>query len=272
MDWLNILTEITQRIKTTVVPLIKTPIADKTLGMGAGGDPKKYIDVQAENALIETLIENKIDFTLISEESGIKKYGSNPLYYVTADPVDGTTNILRGLPFACTSVAVSRTPHLDSVEAAVVADFFHEVTYLAQKQVGSYRNRQKISPSKTTSLKEALIGLDLNSCEIEEIYKRLEGLLTEIKHIRHLGANALELCYVADGTTDAFIDVRGRIRTTDIAAASLIVQEAGATITTLENTSLTHSLDPGQRLRFVASGNENLHRRIIGIMEKAHKT
>ena len=271
MDWFEILTETTQRIKASVVPLIKTPTADKTLGIGAGGDQKKYIDTQAENALIETLIENKISFTLISEESGIKKYGANPLYYVTADPVDGTTNILRGLPFACTSVAISRTPRLDSIEAGVVADFFHDVTYLAQKQVGSYRNYQKISPTKTTSLKEALIGLDLNSCGIGEIHKILEGLLTQTKHIRHLGANALELCYVADGTTDAFIDIRGRIRTTDIAAASLIVQEAGAEITTLGNTPLTNNLDPGERLRFVASGNEDLHHRILGIIEKANK-
>ncbi|MCW3979883.1 MAG: hypothetical protein NWF11_00205, partial [Candidatus Bathyarchaeota archaeon] len=163
MDWLEILTEITQRIKSLVVPLIKTPIADKTLGIGAGGDPKKYIDIQAENALIKTLTEKKVDFTLISEESGIKKYGANPIYYVIADPVDGTTNILRGLPFACTSVAVSRIPRLDSIEAGVVADLFHDATYLAQKQVGSYRNYQEISPTKTTSLKEALIGLDLNS-------------------------------------------------------------------------------------------------------------
>jgi myo-inositol-1(or 4)-monophosphatase len=272
MDWLKILTEITERVKASVVPLIKTPMADKTLGVGAGGDPKKYIDIQAENAIIETLIENELDFTLISEESGIKKCGVNPLHYVTADPVDGTTNILRGLPFACTSVAVSRTQRLDSVEAAVVADFFRDVTYLAQKQMGSYRNGQKISPSKTTSLKETLVGIDLSSSASEEVQKRLKGLLAEIKHIRHLGANALELCYVADGTTDAFVDIRGRIRPTDIAAAALIVQEAGATITTLENTALTHSLDPKERLRFIASGNKNLHQRIIGIIKRANKS
>ncbi|MCW3981452.1 MAG: inositol monophosphatase, partial [Candidatus Bathyarchaeota archaeon] len=156
-------------------------------------------------------------------------------------------------------------------EAGVVADLFHDATYLAQKQVGSYRNYQEISPTKTTSLKEALIGLDLNSREIEEIHKKLEGLLIETKHVRHLGANALELCYVADGTTDAFIDIRGRIRTTDIAAASLIIQEAGGKITTLGNTSLTNNLDPAERLRFVASGNEDLHHRILGIIEKANK-
>ncbi len=272
MNWLDILTEITQRVKASVVPLINTPLADRTLGVGAGGDPKKYIDMQAENAIIETLIESKIDFTLISEESGIKKYGANPLHYITVDPVDGTTNILRGLPFACTSVAISRTPRLDSVEAAVVADFFHDVTYLAQKQVGSYCNGQKIAPSKTTSLKETLIGVDLNFCEVEETQKRLEGLLAEIKHIRHLGANALELCYVADGTTDAFVDIRGRIRPTDIAAAALIAQEAGASVTTLENTALSFSLDPEERLRFVASGNKHLHQRILGIIQEASRT
>ena len=110
MDWLEILTETTQHIKATITPLIKTSLAQKTYGIGAGGDPKKHIDLQAEKALTETLTEHNLNFTLISEETGIKQYGQKSAYYVTTDPVDGTTNTLRGIPFACTSIAISKPP------------------------------------------------------------------------------------------------------------------------------------------------------------------
>ncbi len=269
MDWLEILTETTQRIKTTITPLIKTEIAQKTYGIGAGGDPKKHIDLQAEKALIESLSEHKISFTLISEESGTKKYGEKPTCYVTTDPIDGTTNTLRGIPFACTSIAISKKPRLDTVEAAVIADLYHDVTYLAQKNLGAYRNYQKVTPAQTTNLANAILGIDLNTYEVPKLSAKLNTLLTQTKHIRHLGANALELCYVADGTTDAFIDIRGKLRTTDIAAAILIVREAGAIITTPQNTLLKNPLDAAETAAFIASGNTTLHKIILKIIEKA---
>ncbi len=269
MDWLEILNETTQRIKETIIPLIRTSIAGKTYGIGAGGDPKKHIDLQAEKSLTETLLENDVDFTLISEESGIRRYGSKPAYYVTTDPIDGTTNTLRGIPFACTSVAISKTRNLDAVLAAAVADFFHDATYLAQENLGAYRNRQKIAPAQTTSLAEAIIGVDLNAYQVTELSAKLNRLLTQSRHIRHLGANALELCYVADGTTDAFVDIRGKLRTTDIAAASFIINEAGATITTPRNTALKNPLSPAEKVAFIATGNISLHQTILEALKKA---
>jgi myo-inositol-1(or 4)-monophosphatase len=136
--------------------------------------------------------------------------------------------------------------------------------------MGSYRNSKKISPSETPNLSEALIGLDLNTLDFTELSRNLSILLTKCRHIRHLGANALELCYVADGTTDAFIDIRGKLRTTDIAAATLIIQEAGALITTPNNTPLTNNLYPTERVSFIATGNTNLHQAITGMLEKAN--
>lgn len=268
MDWFDILTEITQHVKALVTPLIDTPISKKTYGIGAGGDQKKHVDVQAEKAIIETLTARGLDFTLVSEETGIKEFGRAPDYYVTTDPVDGTTNFLRGIPFACTSIAISKSPRLDAIEAGAVTDLFRDITYIAQKQMGSYRNSKIISPSETLNVSDALIGLDLNTLDFKELSRNLSTFLTKCRHIRHLGANALELCYVADGTTDAFIDIRGKLRTTDIAAATLIIQEAGALITTPNNTPLTNNLDPTERVSFIATGNTNLHQAITKILDK----
>jgi myo-inositol-1(or 4)-monophosphatase len=263
MDWLKILTTAAQEIKNAITPILDKPIAQKTYGVGAGGDPQKHIDLQAEKALIETLIKHDLKFTLISEESGVKQYGQKPTYYVTVDPIDGTTNVLRGIPFACTSIAISKKPYLMAVEAAIVADIFHETTYLAQKRRGAYCNGKKISPRQMTNLNKVVMCLDLNTYKIADLIIKLNKLLTQTKHIRHFGANALELCYVADGTIDGFIDLRGHLRTTDIAAATHIVKEAGATITTPQNTPLENPLSPTERVAFIAAGTPKLHQTIL---------
>jgi myo-inositol-1(or 4)-monophosphatase len=141
------------------------------------------------------------------------------------------------------------------------------VTFTAQKGKGAHRNNREITPSKNTSLGDAIIGMDLNSYKVKTLIPQLNRLIKETKHIRHLGANALELCYVADGTTDAFIDIRGKLRTTDMAAASLIISEAGARLTTPEGKLLTVKLDPKQKVTFVAAANPEIHKRILNLIQ-----
>jgi myo-inositol-1(or 4)-monophosphatase len=267
--WLNILIKCKNNIQEQITPLLKTlkqPQPD--LGIGAGGDPIKQIDLAAENAIINTLREHNVSFTLISEESGIKEYGSNPREnYVTSDPIDGTTNLMRGIPFYATSIAVSTKPAINTIHTSLVADLLHGITYTAQKDKGAYRNNQKIAPAKTTSLEEAVIGVDLNTYKISQIAPRLTDLIQRTSHIRHLGANALELCYVADGTTDAFIDIRGKLRATDTAAAWLIIKEAGAKITTPNGKPLSVKLDPKQKVTFIAAANPKIHKAILTLLK-----
>jgi myo-inositol-1(or 4)-monophosphatase len=269
-NWQQVLIECKTNVQLRIRPLLKTLNEQQPdLGVGAGGDRIKQVDLVAENAIIDTLKEHAISFILVSEESGVKEYGENPSdCYVTTDPVDGTTNMTRGIPFYATSIAVSTGPMLKSVHAALVADLFHDTTYYAQKERGASRNDEKITPSNLSSLEESVIGIDINTFKIQELIPRLIDLVQNTKHIRHLGANALELCYVADGTTDAFIDIRGKLRTTDMAAASLIIREAGARITTLEGKPLNAKLDPAQKVSFVAAANQEIHEKVLASLRK----
>jgi myo-inositol-1(or 4)-monophosphatase len=132
---------------------------------------------------------------------------------------------------------------------------------------GSYRNGEKIATSKLSSLEEAVIGLDLNTYKVKEVAAQLTNLIGQTKHIRHFGANALELCYVAEGLTDAFVDIRGKLRTTDVAAGFLIVKEAGGIITAPDGQKVDAQLDPKQKLKFVASGNPQIHRLILSLVK-----
>jgi myo-inositol-1(or 4)-monophosphatase len=273
-DWLQILLRCKDNVKTHIRPLLKTlnePQPD--LGKGAGGDSMKLVDLAAEKAIVEVLQQCGISFTLISEESGVKEFGEKPKQcYVTVDPIDGTTNLVRGLPFYASSIAVSAKPVLSSVYAALVADLFHDTTYTAQEGEGAYRDGEKIKPSALVSLDEAVLGLDLNTHKVREIAPQLTRLIEETKHIRHFGANALELCYVAEGLTDAFVDIRGKLRTTDMAAGFLILHEAGGIITTPEGKALDATLDPKQKVKFVAAGNTKIHKTILSLIKSKKET
>jgi len=230
----------------------------------------KPVDLVAEKAIVETLRQNDISFTLISEESGVKEFGTEAkACYVTVDPIDGTTNLMHGLPFYACSIAVSREPMLASVNAGIVADLVHNITYTAFEGKGAYRDGKKIQTSKTASLDEAVVGLDLNTYKVKEVVPKLTAFIAETKHIRHFGANALELCYVANGLTDAFVDVRGKLRTTDVAAGFLIIKEAGGIVASPNNKELNVELDPKRTLSFIVSGNPEIHKKILNLVKIA---
>ncbi len=263
MDWLDILKECSQKMRKEILHFYGSPDAAVGFGIGAGGDTMKKIDLVAEKALIDVFEENKVSCTLISEETGTRKIGSQPSeFYVTTDPVDGTTNAVRGIPFMATAIAVSKAPYLKDVETALVSDIFHDVTYTAQRDQGAFRNGKKIKPSQTSSLEEAVVGVDFNTLRLGELVAELEEVLIRTRHLRHFGANALEVCYVADGAIDAFIDIRGKLRVTDIAASYLIILEAGGIMVTPEGTQLDVPLAATQRVAFIAAANKTIYENI----------
>lgn len=263
MNWMEILQECAQKMRKAALRYYGSPKAAVGFGVGAGGDVSKRIDLAAEKALIDCLGKHEVSCTLVSEEAGTKKIGLLPSeYYVITDPVDGTTNAIRGLPFCAIVIAVSKGPRLKDVETAVVADLIHNVTYTAQRNGGAFKNGQKIKPSEIFNIEEAVIGVDLNTIKIEEFVAKLEGLFNSCKHFRHFGANAQEICYVADGSTDAFIDIRGKLRVTDMVASYLILREAGGIIVTPKGEELDVPLEATQRISFIAASNKKLYKNI----------
>ena len=96
----------------------------------------------------------------------------------------------------------------------------------------------------------------------------MEPLVQGVKRQVHLGANALEVCYLAEGRIDSFVDLRGRMRITDFAGANLIALEAGAKISDAGGEDLDLHFDLEHRFSFVASANEEIHRKILGYCPK----
>ena len=268
-NWQQIFDSCRKNLKTHIQPLLKTLKAPQPdLGFGAGGDSMKPVDLAAEKAIVESFLQNHVSFTLVSEESGIKEFGVGSRdCYVTVDPIDGTTNLVRGLPFYCSSIAVSSDQTSSSVFAASVIDLQHDIDYMAFEGKGAFRGTVKIAPSVTKNLDEAVIGLDLNTYKMKSLAPQLSLLIHETKHIRHFGANALELCYVADGLIDAFIDIRGKLRATDVAASFFILKKAGGIVSSLDGKPIDMKLDPKETVKFVASGNGEIHERILSLIK-----
>ncbi|MFH1328041.1 MAG: inositol monophosphatase family protein [Candidatus Bathyarchaeota archaeon] len=268
---IDFLKNISSKVHSEIRPLIGTPKASEIVGDGAGGDKTRYIDYLAEKIIFDTLEENSVACTAISEEAGIKYIGdlkeASPPYLII-DSIDGTNNALRGIPLFALSLAVAGDTTLSTVHTALVMDLYHGFSFWALKGRGSESDSGKITTSGTTSLSEAVIGIDLNALINENILKKLSKLILSSHHIRHLGTTAIENCYVASGKIDAFIELRNKLRITDMAAAYLILKEAGGLMVTEEGEDLDSPItSPTQRVSFVSSGNQKLLDQIIDLLK-----
>ncbi len=224
-DWKLLLHEIAEQVQNSLKPILYTEQAKKIVGKGAGGDQTRYIDKLAEDTVIKILEENHVSCTLVSEEAGTKVIGDNPEGYIVLDSVDGTSNALRGIPFYCMSVAFSTSPNITGTTVGLVIDLANNETFYAEKGKGAYKNDKLITPSQVTEIDAAIIGIELGQLSNRQQLERVSPLILASKKLRHLGATALEVCYVASGQLDAFVDTRSLARSTDIAAAYIILRE-----------------------------------------------
>src|SRR5688572_18706212 len=274
---LDILIESSKNVYSEIKDLLGTSEGASKISLGAGGDISRKIDIVAETAVINTIKSNNISPVIIGEECGIvnlntssssSSSNNNNKGYVIMDAVDGTTNAIRGIPFSCCSLAFANEFKLSSVTDAVVLDLFTGDIYSASKQKGSFFNNKKISVrnekdfSSITSLEDfksidVLIGTNVSRVPTN-ILDEISKVISFSSHIRHFGANALELCYFARGFMDAYIDIRGKIRSTDMAAAYLIAKEAGGKLYSSNGQELDSELGLKNKLSFYAVSNKKL--------------
>jgi fructose-1,6-bisphosphatase/inositol monophosphatase family enzyme len=182
------------------------------LGMGADGTPTKKVDDLAEHEILRVLRARKADkLNLLSEEAGFVDLKGDRL--VVADPIDGTTNAARGIPFYCVSLAVGRKTLAD-VDVGLVQNLCTGDRFEAIAGRGATLNGRaiKVRPAG----KDSLVGV---------------GAAGGVKgNVRCFGASALEMCLVAQGGLDGYHYARPILRIIDVAASTLIVREAGGVV------------------------------------------
>ncbi|MGD2142136.1 MAG: inositol monophosphatase family protein, partial [Candidatus Bathyarchaeota archaeon] len=214
--WMSVMLESTEIVRTRVrkVLLNKKNLETSEL--------KKLLDDEAQEAIRRTLIEAEIPVQVVSEEGNYEIGEGGP--FLVVDPLDGTTNIARGIPFACISMALSETPHISGLVMGLVNDIYSGESYRAERNKGAWSVGKRLTPSKSKQLSEAIISLDISKgAPLEGVERLIKGS----GHLRQTGSAALSLCYLAAGIIDAHVDLRGKLRITDAAAGLLILKEAG---------------------------------------------
>ncbi|RLI04790.1 fructose 1,6-bisphosphatase [Candidatus Bathyarchaeota archaeon] len=267
---LEFLEEMAEKVKSEIEPLVGKTEAAKIVGIGAGGDKTRYVDIVAEKTVLKVLKDKGISCVVVSEEKGVTEVlGGNPNLFFIVDALDGTNNALHKIPFYAFSVAVATKPKLSAIQMGVVADLTvqDKKIFSAEKGLGAWLNGKPIKPSQTRKVEEALITVNLSPNK--ELIERIWGLLGKIHHLRLFGSNALEVCYVASGRLDAHVDLRKKLRVTDLAASYLVLKEAGGLIVDENGAEFDSLADkPTRHVSFIAAGNRELLTEILTLIKK----
>ena len=197
------------------------------------------VDHAAEQAVIEILQKAFPDHAILAEESGAQ--GKSDYVWII-DPLDGTTNFIHGFPQYCVSIGLQ---HKGTVTQAVIYDPGRNELYTATRGHGAYLNDRRIRVSKRSQLSDALIGTGFPSRDfkhLSEYVAVMRKVMAQTVGLRRAGAAALDLAYVATGRLDAFWEMD--LSPWDMAAGSLLVQEAGGLVSDFDGEG--HYLERGR--------------------------
>jgi myo-inositol-1(or 4)-monophosphatase len=258
----DILKQACQQVHAKTKGLAGTALASRQMGRGAGGDISRRIDLIAEKTVIDIIRKQGIESTIIGEECG-RIEGKQG--YIVMDAIDGTTNAISGIPYFCCSIAYATDFCLSAVADAAIIDLARGDLYYASKNKGAFLNDKRISVKRESS-PDSIIGINMSGLK-PAIVERLAPIIAQAYHIRQFGANALEMCFLARGFLHAYIDLRGKIRPTDIAAGYLIGKEAGAKIYSGDGSILKSDLDVKTTLTYAAIANDKIYEQLISLFE-----
>jgi len=235
-DWLGFCRRAAAAARDAVHGYATTAERAVETGRGEGGDTAYVIDRAAEDAIFAHLEDLGQPLIAISEERGeIEIAGGGPIR-VVIDPVDGSLNAKRGLPFACVSIAVASGPRMCDVEVGCVAELEPRLSaedeprrgrdWWAVKGQGAFRDGERLASLHPGPLE--VLGLETARPElVAAAAPAIQSV--EARRVRALGSVAMTLCLVAAGQLDGMVSLRP-IRSVDAAAAQLLVTEAGGAV------------------------------------------
>ena len=255
IDWLELARTCVRDLDAAFEALPTRAEREPVLRAGVGGDETTAIDAAAEDAVVGRLTELGADLTLVSEELGIRTFGAGGPPVVVVDPVDGSVNAKRGIPFFSLSLAVAHGPTMDDVAFGYVYDFGAREEWVAERGGGAWLDG---APLGGPGPKDTIEILSLEGTTTEAIATVVPAMRGVAHRIRVMGSLALSLCHLAAGRVDAVCCLKPA-RSIDIAAAQLLVRERGYAIDLFEDPPFGAApLDLGQRSRIVAAANESL--------------
>ena len=222
---------------------------EPVLRRGEGGDDTTAIDQAAEDAVVDRL------GALVSEELGTRIFGAGGPRTVVVDPIDGSVNAKRGIPFFSFSLAVADGATMGDVVFGYVYDFGSGEEWTAERGAGAFLDGACLGAQRSQETLEILSFEGTTTPIIAEQIGATVGLATRL---RVMGSLALSLCHLAAGRVDGVVSLKAA-RSVDIAAAQLLVRECGLAIELFEDPPFGHApLDLATRSRVAAAGTPEL--------------
>lgn len=185
------------------------------------------IDRKSEDFLVSEIQKTFPDHSIITEESG--KYAGQKGKRWFIDPVDGTSNYSRGVPLFSVSIAYAENGEM---KIGCVYDPLRDECFNAEKGQGAFLNETPIQVSETDTLINAMLvtGFPYDMTQGDNNIQHFTDISMQVHSVRRLGSAALDLVYVAAGRLDGYWEIG--IEAWDIAAGTLIIEEAGGKVTT----------------------------------------
>jgi myo-inositol-1(or 4)-monophosphatase len=219
-------------------------------------------DYQSEQYIVSSIQRDFPDHTIVTEEAGRLEGTNVHCWYI--DPLDGTINFAHHVPIFTVSIAYSEE---GQVLLGVVYDPMRDECFSAARGQGAWLNGEPIGPSDVDEMVSALLvtGFPYEIRTIKDNnLSQFAYFATHAQAVRRLGSAALDLCYVACGRFDGYWELR--LKPWDLAAGSLICQEAGGVVTDLDGGP--NFLIPPCSL---VAANLHMHPRLMQAIEELKK-
>jgi myo-inositol-1(or 4)-monophosphatase len=228
---------------------------EPVVGQGLGGDETTAIDKAAEDAIVARF-RDLDDVTLISEEVGRLGNGST---VVVIDPIDGSLNAKRGIPFFSVSIAIASGERMGDVHFGYVYDFGSGEEWIARAGEIPTVNGEPL----VTAPKDRIEILSFEATRTPLIARDAPKVAELAYRLRIMGSLAITLCHLAAGRVDGVVSLKPA-RSVDIAAAQLLVRERGIAIDLPDAPPFGAApLDLERRSRVAAAGNRELCDRLV---------
>ncbi|MCB0306901.1 MAG: inositol monophosphatase [Calditrichaeota bacterium] len=214
------------------------------------------LDRASEKAVIDLIRSRYPEHDILAEESGAALRNSD--YRWIIDPLDGTTNFIKQIPFFAISIAVF---YRGQAQAAAVFNPALGELFTALRHGGAFLNGKAIQVSSQNDFSRAFLATGFPhhaKFHLPPFVRAFSDIFYHAAGVRRLGSAALDLCYTACGRFEGFWELG--LKPWDIAGGSLILQEAGGQVSDFRGAD--GYLDSG----FVAAGNPATHLRLIEIL------
>jgi myo-inositol-1(or 4)-monophosphatase len=227
LDWLELSHLAAHRVRDALGRHPDVADLGRRLERGEGGDMTMVLDRLAEDAVLEELEASGRALTGSSEEKGVVEMAGGGPPFVVIDPVDGSLNAKRGLPFYALSIAYAAGQAIDDVDFGYVYDLASDEEWWAERGSGAFLDGRRLGPLEARDGFE-VVGIEAARPQlIGQNADRIAGW--PATRVRALGSVALSMCFVAAARLDGMVSLRA-VRSVDVAAAQLIVREAGGVV------------------------------------------